>query len=106
VTERVQRALTLGVKAGLVAAAWGLFNVVRAAVTERIPRPDLLFVVPLVPVMSFALFFGLVFLLAYGFPPTQDTLSRDLSFPGAGWVVWPLMALLTAGTVYLVVHSR
>jgi len=43
---------------------------------------------------SFALFYGLVFALAYVFPPPPGRLE----FPGAGRVVWPLVGLLILAT--------
>jgi hypothetical protein len=85
----------------LVAAAMGLFRAL--GTVGRDPR-WMLFIL-LGPTLSFAVYFILVFLLAYAFPPESDSLS-GLTFPGARWVVWPIMALLTAGTVYLVIHNR
>jgi hypothetical protein len=101
VSERVYRAAKIGLRVGLLAAAMGFFRAL--GTVGRDPR-WLLFIF-LGPALSFTAYFSLVFLLAYAFPPASDSL-RDLSFPGARWVVWPIMALLTLGTVYLVIHSR
>ena len=103
-SERVQRAIKIGVQAGWVAAAMGFFRALGSV--GRVPRWEWMLFILLGPAMSFTLFFSLVFLLAYGFPPESDTLSKDLTFPGARWVVWPIMTLLTAATVYLVIHKR
>ena len=103
VSERLYRAVKIGAQAGLVGAVWGFFRVLGQA--RRLPLPRFALFAAAVPAMSFALYFTLVFLLAYGFPPESDSLS-NLSFPGARWVVWPIMALLTLGTAFLVIHSR
>ena len=103
---RVERATSLGLKAGGVAALMGLINLlfnvtqIPLTATERIAFGFL------VPMASFALFFGLVFALAFLFPPSSTELSRRLSFPGAGKVVWPIVALLIASTVWLVIAKR
>jgi hypothetical protein len=33
-------------------------------------------------------------------------LSGRLSFPGAGWIVWPVIGLLTLATFYFVLRGR
>jgi hypothetical protein len=86
----------------LWAAGLGLINVLFGA--RRLTPFRFFLFLPLVPAASFLLFFGLVFTLAYAFPPSTDVVSGRLSFPGAGWVVWPIVGLLTAATVYLVLQ--
>ena len=55
-----------------------------------------------VTVFTFAFYFVLIFILAAAFPPPADRLE----FPGAGKVVWPLIALLVLATAYLVWAER
>ena len=102
--QRLQRAVSLSVRVGFYAAAFGLLNVLLRGSRLSATRFALFLVV--VPVGSFLLYFGLVFPLAYAFPPTTDKISGRLSFPGARWVVWPLVGILTAGTLYFVLSRR
>jgi glucan phosphoethanolaminetransferase (alkaline phosphatase superfamily) len=93
-------------KAGLAAAAMGLMNLVLNVTRIRLTPLERVAFVVLVPAASFALFFGLVFSLAYFFAPSSTDLSGRLSFPGARKVVWPLVALLIGATVWFVITRR
>ena len=55
---------------------------------------------------SFVLWFALVASLAYAFPPSTDELTTGMDFPGAGRIVWPVVLLLVAATIYLVIAYR
>jgi len=103
---RLERATSLGLKAGGAAAVMGLMNLVFNVTRIHLTATERIAFGLLVPMASFALFFGLVFALAFFFPPSSSDLSRGLSFPGAGKVVWPIVALLTASTVWLVIAKR
>lgn len=48
-----------------------------------------------VPLLSFVLLGGTVFLLAYAFPPSPGRLA----FPGARKVIWSVVGLLVLATV-------
>jgi hypothetical protein len=103
-TPRFRRALRLATQAGLMAALGGLFN---ALVTPRASdEPGRLFYVALVPPVSFALFFALVFPLAYAFPPDTDELTLRGVFPGARKVVWPIVLLACAVVTWIVVSRE
>ncbi|MEQ1911712.1 MAG: hypothetical protein ABMA15_23035 [Vicinamibacterales bacterium] len=98
-TPRTTRALRLATNAGGAAALLGFFI---AVVTPTDGGSRVLQVLA-VPAFSFALFFSIVFPLAYAFPPTTDDLKLGQRFPGARKVVWPVMAVLTALVVWLVI---
>jgi len=112
-TERFQRATRLGTRVGLWVAA---FSVVKNLISWRLGDRwsldlgnrlfDWVTLLLLVPAASFALFFVLVFVLAFAFPPATDRPSARLDFPGAGKVVWPIIGLLVAATVYIVIALR
>jgi hypothetical protein len=89
---------------GLWAAGFGFFNLLLRG--WRLPPARFVLFLPLVPAASFVLFFGLVFTLAYAFPPSSEELSGGMSFRGARWVVWPVIGLLTLATFYLVLRGR
>jgi len=87
-----------------MAALGGLFN---ALITPRASdEPGKLFYAALVPPLSFALFFALVFPLAYAFPPHSDELTLRGAFPGARKVVWPMVLLACAAVTWLVVSRQ
>jgi len=102
-TERLQRAVQLGTRVGWWITGVAVINAILKGSGSGLPIMERMAFIILIPIVSFALAFGLVFALAYAFPPSSDALSGRLTFPGAGWVVWPLVGLLVAGTVYLVV---
>jgi hypothetical protein len=99
-------------KVGLIFAAAAIFKVVLAAAlfwshTGQFSLLRFLLALGALPLMTFVLVFASAFLLEYGFPSTTDRRSGKVTyFPGAGRVVWPFMALLTAGTIYFVSHHR
>jgi uncharacterized membrane protein YbhN (UPF0104 family) len=97
-SERAARASRLGVRVGawafIIGATRLLFGVGGTADT-LLGRIGMLVVAT---VGSFAVFFALVFTLAYAFPPPTDRLE----FPGAGRVVWPVVGLLILATAVLV----
>jgi peptidoglycan/LPS O-acetylase OafA/YrhL len=64
-----------------------------------------LFYVVWVPSLSFALFFVLVFPLAYAFPPRTAELTLRDEFPGARKVVWPIVILACAAVAWLVIST-
>ena len=104
--KRLRRAIRLGASAGYWAASIGAF-------TGLVRRRDFgsttfaqVAVVVLSACAGFALWFALVVGFAYVFPPSTDELTTSTDFPGAGKVVWPLIALLTAATIYLVIAWR
>jgi len=59
-----------------------------------------------VPLATFVFFFSLVFVFAYAFPPTTDEFGKGLRFPGARWVIWPLLALAAAVIIYIRIIKR
>jgi hypothetical protein len=83
---------------GVGAAFLGLFNALFGPTEEGSPsRSVMIFAVP---ALSFALFFALVFPLAYAFPPSADGASASLRFPGARKVVWPAIGVAAAAVVW------
>jgi hypothetical protein len=110
--ERLQLAAAFALKVGLIFAAASALKVVLAGAvfwshTGQFPVLHFLRALGVLPLMGFGLVFPAVLLLEYGFPRTTDRRSgKTTYFPGAGWLVWPLKALLTAGTAYLVRHPR
>ena len=100
-TPRLRKALRLATQVGSAVAVLGLFNALRMPSDEH----GRLFYVVLVPTLSFALFFILVFPLAYAFPPRTDRLALRDEFPGARKVVWPIVILACAAVVWLVLST-
>jgi hypothetical protein len=102
-SERAARARRFGVRVGAWTAVIGATRVLipgdNGLAHTLLGR---LGVLVLATVGSFALFFALVFTLAYAFPAPTDRLE----FPGAGKVVWPLVGLLVLATVILVWRTR
>ena len=97
---RATRALQFGITYGAGFAVLGAINVL-------IKRPGTGFLQHLgffvaVPVASFLLLGGIVFALAFAFPPAGD----ELSFPRAGRVIWPIVGLLILATIGLVIFKR
>ena len=87
-----------------MAAFVGLVNVL--IIPRAADDPGRMFYVVLVPPLSFALFFALVYPLAYAFPPHSDELRLRAEFLGAPRVVWPIVLLACALVVWLVVWSK
>ncbi len=103
---RTQRAVSFGTRVGIIMGAIGFMRAAVGAFDPRLRWLERVALVFLVPLGSFALFFGLVFAFAYAFPPRTDELSMALSFPGARWVVWPLVAIGAAAVLYLAFRRR
>ena len=102
-TPRLRKALRLATRVGSTVAVLGLLNALLIP-RESDEHGKLLYVV-LVPSLSFALFFVLVFPLAYAFPPRTDGLTLRDGFPGARKVVWPIVILACAAVAWLVISS-
>ena len=98
--DRSQRAVSLARRIGLRMAELGLIAGIAAAITERVSWLQRIGYLIAVPAGSFALFFGLVFVVAYAFPPPADAPGLGLRFPHARRVIWPLVALLAAAVLY------
>jgi hypothetical protein len=102
-TSRLGKAVRLGTQAGVAAAVAGLINVL---ITPRGPDDHgKLFYGALVAPFSFALFFLLVFSLAYAFPPSSEELALRQQFPGARKVIWPIVVLASAFVMWLIVSA-
>ena len=102
-TSRLRRALRLATQAGGAAAFAGLVNVV---ITPRAPEDHgKLLYAALVPPLSFAFFFLLIFPLAYAFPPRSEELALRQEFPGARKFIWPIVIVASALVVWLVVSN-
>ncbi|SRR5712691_1202089 len=104
--QRLRRALLLGAGAGFFAACIGFVQGLWYRRDFGYAPLAQVAVIVLVPSASFVLFFTLVFGFAYAFPPSTDELTTKTDFPGAGKVVWPVVALLTAATIYIVFALR
>ena len=104
--NRARRAIRLATAAGYWAASIGcaLGIVHRTDFGHTLPQEAL--TVLLATCSGFVLWFALVGAFAYTFPPSTDELTTKTDFPGAGKVVWPLIALLTAATIYIVFAWR
>ena len=103
-TPRLRKALRLAVQVGSTAAVFGLFNVLLLPPASDEHGKG--FYAVLVPSLSFALFFVLVFPLAYAFPPRTNELTLRDEFPGARKVVWPIVILACAAVAWLVISSN
>jgi hypothetical protein len=104
--QRLRRATRLGAIAGYWAAGIGFsLGLVHRRDFGATAFAQVAAVV-LAGCAGFALWFALVFSFAYIFPPSTDELTTSTDFPGAGKVVWPVIALLTAATIYLVIALR
>ena len=104
-TERTRRAAKLAFNTGAVIAVLALIQnsaVVRANQSAWRGSVELLGIT----LMSFALFFAMVFPLAYWFPPDDIAPRLLLRFPGARKVVWPVVALMVAAVAWLVVRAH
>ena len=101
-TPRLRKALRLATQVGSTTAVLGLFNVL---ITPESDEHGKLFYAVLVPPLSFALFFALVFPLAYAFPPRTDEMTLRGEFPGARKVVWPIVILACAAVAWLVISN-
>jgi uncharacterized BrkB/YihY/UPF0761 family membrane protein len=102
-TPRLRKALRLATQMGSAVAVVGLFNAL--LMPRESDKHGRLFYVVLVPLLSFALFFILVFPLAYAFPPRTDRLTLRDEFPGARRVVWPIVILACAAVAWLVLST-
>ena len=101
-SERAARASRLGVRVGTWVAVIGAVRVLFGAASTASTFFGRVGEILVATVGSFALFYGLVFALAYAFPPPPGRLE----FPGAGTVVWPLVSLLILATAVLVWRMR
>ena len=102
-TTRARRAIRLGTAAGYWAAGIGVFTTAAEFGRTILDKPLIL---PAGVSGSFIIWFALVASLAYAFPPSTEELTTRTDFPGAGRVVWPLVLILVAATVYLVIAYR
>jgi hypothetical protein len=105
-TERLVRAIHIGKHGALRINLHVIFGALIAVLYLVLFRREdvikvLLFAVGGVT-LSLTFWFGILFGLAFAFPPPPDRLE----FPGAGKVVWPLIALLTLATVWLVLWKK
>ena len=97
---RAHRALQFGIRYGIGFAVLGAFHVlIRRPTASGLGWAGFLL---LVPAASFVVLGGMVFALAYAFPPPGD----ELTVPNAGRVIWPLVGLLVLGTIALVIFKR
>ena len=102
-TTRARRAVRLGAAAGYWAAGIGLFTTAAEFRHTILDKP---WILAAGVAGSFVLWFALVGSLAYAFPPSTDELTTGMDFPGAGRIVWPVVLLLVAATIYLVIAYR
>jgi hypothetical protein len=104
-TERTQRAAKLACNTGVAIAVIALVRdaaLVRAGQSVWRGGAELLGIT----LLSFALFFVIVFPLAYWFPPDDLEPRLLLRFPGARKIVWPVVALMVVAVAWLVVRAH
>ena len=101
-SERAARASKLGIRVGTWVAVIGAVRVLFGAAGTASTFLGRVALLLAATVGSFALFYGIVFALAYAFPPPPGRFE----FPGAGKIVWPLVGLLILATAILVLRTR
>jgi len=101
---RLRKALRVATQVGGTIAVFGLLDTL--LLPPESDEHGRLFYAVLVPPLSFALFFVLVFPLAYAFPPRTNDLTLRDEFPGARKVVWPIVILACAAVAWLVISSN